>query len=1742
MAAVLTITPDYGTGESGQMYIGQRIQLTAALSRGGAVSEIFAWSISGPGKLSSRSGPGVQLEATGIGEISVTCRGTGIYQVSQPTQTNPIPGVETESAESTLTITVGRFRVKISAPDGKGVDNGANIRLRASVDYPPDADNVTYAWRYLGGTGAVQLSAASGVEIHARGTKKGTATVRVRATSGGISVDARVNIEVRGDLTDTGNLSVRGLPTNMFVGQTVTLVAGLAGNTVGDEFYVWTISGPGTLDIPTDPRKRQSVWLRATGTGIIQITCRGTGQISGTPSPSVPFPSPVTITGSATISTTVGSSGVSIGTPDGTRVDFGGSVRLQATVSNFPGTKNYRWKISGGVGWGALNALTGASTVFTGTRTGRCTVQVTVTGPNNVQLVAQVTLTVLSETQPPPPGDDFAVSVVAERSLEVDTSTSYSAQLSNPPGTVAYRWEILAGGTGAGTLSSTNTAGGQFRGTRAGVVTIRVTATSGSISVSGDHTFTITDDVNPPPPVGEDAILITGLPASKELSVGQSVVLIASFSRGDVISGSERYAWRLGAGSVGKLSATSGTSVQLTATGVGNITVYVTGTATVPAQTPSDAPFPSPVALSGRGSTTARVELFAVDITAQSSLEVGAQVSYRASVRNAPAGVVSYTWRDRGGTGDGHLSSYTAQGGQFTAVAEGSFTVRVTARVGGLTAFKDHTFTITAGEPPVHRGDLTIQGLQENMYPGQELSLIAALSRADIVPGSDLYFWRIVRGPGVINQARGHTVRLRATGLGTIVLHAQGNAVVRPSGGSGVGGAPTETINEQATVFINVIAYTVGIGVENLDGSPNAGSIEFGGRCHLVATVKNPPDSVVNYRWTIIGSQGGGAGRIVTGQGTSRIQFVGERSGSVTFQVVATSGGIRATDRQTIEIGAQTSISATIAGPVLIEDTDRADYRAWVPGLPAGVSETEFEWSDRVLDDTWTHGSGSFIKQPDGRVTYVVPGYDSGGDRINYEGLIDLSVRIAVSDGRTGVGNLQIHVNQMVSTEDGLLTITGMPPCLSIGQEVALAAALSRGGIVPGSDTYIWEILEGSEKVSLDSERGSVVRLRGVESGRAVVKCSGNAVIPADQPTPEIPFPTPIPVHETGTVTAVITDFKVEINPSFGEVGFQQVLKVNAVLSNVPDEDDVAYHWRIAGSVEGGRGILREPGSASIRQEPVRTQEAYFTGLAEGLVTIEVQVTSGDCTVRSTANIRVGLDASPVIRVSSNNDRPDVGEQISLSAVVESGLGDAMVTSIAWKAAYRPLTGEVDGVFAATTGSPVGWTPGATAAGKTVVFGATVELSDGRIGTGTVVIGVEAVPVGELVLLVTTDNNNPNVGQAIRLAVQVESGLDGESVTSVDWEADYIDDPGDAEGLFTAISLTQIQWTPGAGADAKGVELTANVTLSDGRTGSASIQIHVGAGGPVTPEVIVVSVSATKLNPAVGEKVRLEATVTSGLGAASIDSVSWATAYEPVAETVDEVLTKVAVDQIDWTAGEAANERTVTFIATVVLSDARVGYGVTQLTVGASDPRDPLAPREPGPPVLSTPSVIVIPSSIIIVQQDVSVGNPGLVIHRSQYTHDEILINRGVGMWNGTAIIERTDDEVLSREIEGWLLSMIGQNSLCELPLHRQTINFQATVERVENSGGSVLTVLDRDVPELRRGHYIRSGNRTLQVTTVVRPNQIVCVPQTVLPVGAELRGTRTVRVRIESGREPGLAPRVPDWYGPWNFHWTEVV
>jgi len=314
----------------------------------------------------------------------------------------------------------------------------------------------------------------------------------------------------------------------------------------------------------------------------------------------------------------------------------------------------------------------------------------------------------------------------------------------NPVWGAAFTWSV----TGPGSLSATT--GMMTTVTADDVGTIVVTATSGAQSASA----TLTSFA--PPPVGPGPLdHIEVYPAVSTLTVGSSLPLqaFALDAAGTILPG-VTFSWTLTG--PGTLSAISGDSVEVTATGPGAITVTVTaGSSTDTSVITGISTGPGPVAT---------VEV----LPATATIVDGSTLSLSAFAWDASGDVVptaTFAWTVV--SGPGTLSAATGDSVTLTATDVGVITVTATSSGQMDTA----VITVRAQDPGLGPlADVVVAPTAANILNGSMLVLSAWGFDATGAQVAATFTWTVVSGPGTLSAATGSTTTLTATGAGTIVV------------------------------------------------------------------------------------------------------------------------------------------------------------------------------------------------------------------------------------------------------------------------------------------------------------------------------------------------------------------------------------------------------------------------------------------------------------------------------------------------------------------------------------------------------------------------------------------------------------------------------------------------------------------------------------------------------------------------------------------------------------------------------------------------------------------------------------------------------------------------------------------------------------------------------------------------------------------------------------------------------------
>ena len=197
----------------------------------------------------------------------------------------------------------------------------------------------------------------------------------------------------------------------------------------------------------------------------------------------------------------------------------------------------------------------------------------------------------------------------------------------------------------------------------------------------------------------------------------------------------------------------------------------------------------------------------------------------------------------------------------------------------------------------------------------------------------------------------------------------------------------------------------------------------------------------------------------------------------------------------------------------------------------------------------------------------------------------------------------------------------------------------------------------------------------------------------------------------------------------------------------------------------------------------------------------------------------------------------------------------------------------------------------------------------------------------------------------------------------------------------------------------------------------------------------------------------------------------------------------------------------------------------------------------PNPTPIPPKVVVDFPQDANVVSQQINLDRPGVVAHKSPYTGHEILLDRGSGRFSGQLIIGETNDPSHAESIESWLLSLISQSGVGDIPLNRETVDdLESSVQTNTYERGELNITLSSEIGNLDAGKYIRVGNRLLIITKLLSKSKFTYNPQIPIPANTRVSQVTSIRIRLQNAEQIDNLIRNPDWYGPWTVNWVEAL
>ena len=429
------------SAEKTEIYIGDSLQLQAAVLPENADNKDVVWSILTGAELATISDTGL-LSAMAPGQVMVRAEakdGSNVYG-EYMLDIYQLPSVYVQS-------------ITLSG-DKDNVDMGQQLAIRAEV-LPADADNKALRWEITAGAEFAEID-GSGVL-----TGKAAGNVTVRATAeDGSGVYGELTVKVNpAPVTNVTSITISGAK-DIKVGDSLQLTAAVKPDNATNKGVTWSISSGSSYATISDSGK---LTAKAAGTVKVKATAKDGSGVYGELTVKV-NPAPVTNVTSITIS----------GAKD---IKVGDSLQLTAAVKPDNATnKGVTWSISSGSSYATISDSGKLTAKAAGT------VKVKATAKDGSGKSAEVTVKIAANTV-----SVTSVSVSAgNATIYVGDSLQLTATVKPDNATnKAVSWSISSGSSCA-TISDS----GMLTATAAGTVKVKATAKDGS-GKSGTVTITV---------------------------------------------------------------------------------------------------------------------------------------------------------------------------------------------------------------------------------------------------------------------------------------------------------------------------------------------------------------------------------------------------------------------------------------------------------------------------------------------------------------------------------------------------------------------------------------------------------------------------------------------------------------------------------------------------------------------------------------------------------------------------------------------------------------------------------------------------------------------------------------------------------------------------------------------------------------------------------------------------------------------------------------------------------------------------------------------------------------------------------------------------------------------------------------------------------------------------------------------------------------------------------------------------
>ncbi|OQX27913.1 MAG: hypothetical protein BWK80_03005 [Desulfobacteraceae bacterium IS3] len=792
-------------------------------------------------------------------------------------------------------------------------------------------------------------------------------------------------------------------------------------------------------------------------------------------------------------------------------VKTGETVTLDGSASSDPDDGiivSYQWRQIGGTAV-TLSDPAGAQPQFAAPAAGGILIfELTVKDKGGLSDTDQVTVTVISENQPPRADAGPDQSVKQGQTVTLDASGSADPD----DGIAGYLWRQI-GGLGV-TLSDAGIAKPKFTAPDAGPsgesLIFKLTVTDrGGMTAADQVTINVTSENQPPVADAGD---------NQNVKAGVTVTLDASESA-DADDGIVSYQWRQISGTAVTLSGSSAIKAGFTAPDVGS-----GGESLVFELTVKD-----------RGGLTANARVTiniisenlppAADAGKDRSVGEGETVTLDGSASDdADDGIVSYQWRQIGGIGV-TLSDAAAVQPKFTAPNAGSggesliFRLTVTDR-SGLTDTDDVTVNIThRNQPPVADA-----GADQNVKSGVSVTLDASQS-ADPDGQIVSYAWRQTGGTRVTLS---DTAQIKPKFTAPDAASAGESLIFELTVKDNFGLADTDSVT------VNVVSENQPpVADAGADQTVNAGSTVILDGSHS----SDPDDGIASYLWRQTD------GTVVRLSDTTQIKpkFTAPDKGNelLTFELTVTDKGkLARSDSVTIHILSQNQPPFASAGPdqsVKQGDSVRLD------------GSNSADPDGRIVSYLWRQTGGTVVRLSD--VTAVTPTFTASAVRDE-----SLTFELTVTDDRGLADIASVRVNVIFSN---LPPVAEAGPDQTVKEKTVIILDGSNSADPDGQIvSYFWKQISGAA-VSLSDPKGKQTLFTASDGelpGQALTfeltVTDNRGLTAADRVTVNVSSENRAPVADAGPDQTV-------------NEGGQVIL--DGSNSSDPDGQIVSYLWRQTG-------------------------------------------------------------------------------------------------------------------------------------------------------------------------------------------------------------------------------------------------------------------------------------------------------------------------------------------------------------------------------------------------------------------------------------------------------------------------------------------------------------------------------------------------------------------------------------------------